>query len=332
MSVKLKRVADQVIVITGGTSGIGLATAYEAAARGARTVLVARNRAALDQVVGVIRARGGRAIGVVADVAERGELEAVARAAVQEFGGFDTWVNNAGVGIFGKLEEVSEADHRRLFDVNYWGLVNGSLIAVQQLRRTGGALINLGSVVSDVSFPMQGIYCASKAAIRGFTDSLRMELQHDDAPVSVTLIKPSAIATPFAEHARNYMDREPKLPPPLYAPEDVAVAILHAAEWGGRDVYVGGGGKLINLVGKNLPGAIDFGGSRLGPALSKKWGRPERAREGNLYKAGRDGDVRGEATSPVLRAGNLPAGRTPLFAGALLALAGTAAALLGGRR
>ena len=158
-----------------------------------------------------------------------------------------------------------------------------------------------------------------------------MELQHDGAPVSVTLIKPSAIATPFPAHARNYLDREPKLPPPLYAPEDVATAILHAAEHGGRDIYVGGAGKLINLVGKALPAAIDLGGSRFGPALSKKWQRPERSRDGNLTQPGRDGDVHGEATSPVLRAGTVSLGRTPLLAGALLALAGGAAALLGRR-
>ena len=332
MRIALKPVADQVIVITGATSGIGLATVYAAAERGARLVIVARNKTALNQVAATIRGRGGRAVSVVADVADRAQLEQAAAAAVREFGGFDTWVNNAGIGIFGRVEEVSEADHRRLFDVNYWGLVHGSLIATAHLREKGGALINLGSILSDVSFPMQGTYCASKAAVRGFTDALRMELQNENAPVSVTLIKPSAIATPFAEHARNYMDHEPKLPPPLYAPEDVAEAILLAAKHGGRDVYVGGGGKLINFVGKNLPGAIDIGASKVGPALSRKWHGPDRAPSGNLYKPMADGQVRGEATSPVLRAGNVPASRAPLLAGALLTVAGTVVAALRRRR
>lgn len=327
----MKPIRDQVMVITGATSGIGLATAYAAAERGARVVLVARNRAALDQVATVIASKGGAALAVVADVADRAAVQAAADAAIDRFGGFDTWVNNAGVGVFGQLDEVPEADQRRLFDVNYWGVVHGSLVAAAQMRRTGGTIVNLGSILSDVSVPLQGPYCASKAAVRAFTDALRMELEHDRAPVTVTLIKPGAVATPFPEHARNYMDHEPKLPPPLYAPEDVATAILYAAEHGGRDHYVGGGGKLISMVGTTLPRVLDFGASRFGPAASKQARPPARPVAGNLFAPGRDGDVRGSTKSPVFRAGAPAPSRTPLLAGMLLVVAGTAAAMLGRR-
>lgn len=138
------------------------------------------------------------------------------RLAVERFGRIDTWVNNAGVGIWGVLEEVSEADMRRLFDTNFWGLVNGSLVAIPHLEAAGGgALINIGSVLSDRAVPLQGIYAASKHAVKGFTDALRMELGHRGSPVVVTLVKPWSAATPLPRHVRNYTGREAKLPPPV---------------------------------------------------------------------------------------------------------------------
>ena len=166
---------------------------------------------------------------MVTDVSRREDVEALAAETVRAYGGFDTWVNNAGLSIFGRLEEVSDADHRRLFDVNFWGIVYGSTVALQHLKKAGGALINLGSVASDLALPIQGMYSASKHAIKGFTDALRMELQEEGAPVSVTLIKPSGIDTPIADHAANHQDGAALLPPPVYDPELVAEAILDAA-------------------------------------------------------------------------------------------------------
>jgi short-subunit dehydrogenase len=244
MGVRLKRVADQVIVITGATSGIGLTTARMAAERGARVVLAARDEDGLGQAVDEIRTDGGEAIAVVADVADFNAVDGLARAAINEFGGFDTWVNNAGLSIYGRLEDVPLEDARRLFDVNYWGVVNGSLAALPYLSGHGGALINIGSVCSDQALPLQGHYSASKHAVKAFTDALRMEVEKVSAPVSVTLIKPGTIDTPFPEHARSYLDAEPKQPPPVYTPDLVADAILFCAENARRDLIVGGGAKV----------------------------------------------------------------------------------------
>jgi NAD(P)-dependent dehydrogenase (short-subunit alcohol dehydrogenase family) len=257
MSVQTKRLSDQVVVITGASSGIGLVTARMAARRGARLVLAARNEDALRQLTAEINSAGGEAIHVVADVGREEDVNKIADAALHHFGGFDTWVNNAGVSIYGKIMEVSDEDHRRLFDTNYWGIVYGSRAAVKLLRHRGGALINLGSVLSDRAIPIQGTYCASKHAVKGFTDALRMELEEEGAPVSVTLIKPSAIDTPYRAHAKNYMEVEPLNPPPVYAPEPVAEAILHAAEHKERDIYIGGGGKALSFMGKTMPRATD---------------------------------------------------------------------------
>jgi short-subunit dehydrogenase len=257
MKVELKPLADQVVVVTGASSGIGLVTARLAAKRGARVVLAARSKPDLKRVVERIEKDGGEAVSVVADVANPHEVEAIAEEAERVFGGFDTWVNNAGVSIYGTLAEVSLADARRLFDTNYWGTVHGSLVAAAYLRERGGAIINVGSIVSDLSVPLQGHYSASKHAVKGFTDTLRMELEKDEAPISVSLVKPAAIATPFARHARNYMETEPNLPPPVYDPRVVAKTILRCAQKPVREITVGGGGRMMTAMGKLAPRLTD---------------------------------------------------------------------------
>ncbi|HEX8415972.1 MAG TPA: SDR family oxidoreductase, partial [Methylobacterium sp.] len=262
------------MVITGASSGIGLATARRAAKQGARVVLAARNGEVLEAIEAEIVQAGGAAIHVVADVGRREDVQRIADTAIGHFGRIDTWVNDAGLSIFGRLEEVSDTDHQKLFQTNFWGVVYGSLAAVPHLKRSGGVLINLGSVATDVAFPLQGMYCASKHAIKGFTDSLRIELEEEGAPVSVTLIKPAAINTPFPQHARNYTDREPKLPPPIYDPREVAVAILHAAEHPQRDIYVGGGGRVMSTVQAMAPRAFD----RIGRLMVGQQVRTERPR------------------------------------------------------
>jgi short-subunit dehydrogenase len=258
MGVSLKKLNEQVMVITGASSGIGLVTARTAARRGARLVVAARSESALQKLVQEIRTAGGEAVYVVADVGKREDVTRIAQKAREEFGGFDTWVNNAGISIYGNITDTSIEDMRRLYDTNFWGVVYGSLAAVGHLRRKGGALINVGSTVSDRAIPWQGVYSSSKHAVKGFTDALRMELEAEGAPVSVTLVKPSAIDTPYVQHAKNLLDREPSLPPPIYAPEVVAETILYCAENPVRDVFAGFGGKAISLSGHYAPRLSDL--------------------------------------------------------------------------
>jgi short-subunit dehydrogenase len=253
MQVKLKPLSEQTIVITGATSGIGLCTARMAANRGANVVAVARNEDALRELVDEIKASGSDAICAIADVADEEALKRAAQIARQEFGSIDTWVNNAGTSIYGRIMDVPTDDLRRLFETNVWGVVYGSRIAVDNLRERGGALINVGSETSDAAVPLQGMYSASKHAVKGFTDALRMEVEADKLPISITLIKPTAIHTPFPENAKNYLEYEPRLPPPLYAPELVAEAILHCAENPTRDFFVGGMAKVHASMALNTP-------------------------------------------------------------------------------
>ncbi len=253
----LKPIEEQVIVITGATSGIGLVTARMAANRGAKLVLAARNQKALDTLEKELRSKSIDVITVTADVALESDVVKIASDALAEFGNFNTWVNNAGVSIYGNLEEVPLEDSKKLFDTNFWGTVNGSLVAARNLKINGGALINVGSVLSDRAIPVQGMYCASKHAVKGFTDALRMELEAEKAPVSVTLVKPSAIDTPYKAHAKSYLKEEPQNPPPVYSPETVAKAILHCAELPVRDVVVGGGGRTLAFLGSLVPRSTD---------------------------------------------------------------------------
>ncbi|SEP68155.1 Short-chain dehydrogenase [Faunimonas pinastri] len=292
---KLKKVADQVIVITGATSGIGLATARTAAEKGAKLVLVARSEETLKEITQEIRAKGGEAIYVVADVGDEGQVKAASTAAIGEFGHYDTWINNAGVSIFGTIEETSTEDLRRLFETNFWGLVYGSRAAVEHFRqRGGGKLINLGSVASDVSIPLQGMYSASKHAVAGFTDALRMEVKHERLPISITLIKPTSIGTPFKDHAKNYMDKEPTLPPVVYDVQIVADTIVYAAEHDVRDMMVGGGGRMMKAMAGLMPKFSDWMGSRTMPSAQKTNKPAPGVQDRSLYKGGADGSERSD--------------------------------------
>ena len=321
MKYKLKKLRDQVIVITGASSGIGLVTARMAAERGARVVLAARSEQALRQVTSELSEQGCEAIYVVADTSKREDHERIADAAVNRFAGFDTWVNNAAVGMYGRLLDIPVEDHRQVFETNYWGMVYGSTLACEHLRRRGGALINVGSTVSDRAIPLQGAYSASKHAVKAFTDALRMELEEQRVPISVTLIKPGSIDT---HHAKNYMGEKATLPPPVYAPETVADAILHCAEHSEREVFVGAGGAMISGMGRFAPRLAD---KYMEKALFKQQRRDEAddTRDG-LYEANEDLRERG-GYEGIVQPVSLytKASLHPVFTGALL-LAGALAA------
>jgi short-subunit dehydrogenase len=231
---------QQIIVITGASSGIGLATAEMAAKKGARVVLSSRNRDALKSCVEKIEAAGGKAIAVVADVSQLEDLQNLKREAIEHYGRIDTWVNNAGTSIYGYLMDSDLEEEKKLFETNFWGIRNGSRVAVEAMK-DGGTLINLGSEVSVAAQPIIGMYSASKHAVKAYTEALRSELRSLDIPVEVCLIRPAAIATPFPDHGANRLRKgEPSIPSPLYHPELVAEAILSCAEAPQRDVYVGG--------------------------------------------------------------------------------------------
>lgn len=292
MAVTLKPLADQVMLITGASSGIGLVTARAAARRGARVMLVARGEAALRAAVSGLQAEGHAAAFAVADVRSSADLRAAAAAAVARFGRIDTWVNCAGVALYAKLVETPEDEHQQLFQTNYFGVVHGSLIALEHLREQGGALITVGSIAGDIPSPIMGAYDASKHAVKGFTESLRIEINADRLPISVTLIKPSGIDTPIVGHAANHVEGEALIPAPVYAPDLVAEAILEAAVKPRLAITVGGIGRLQVLIGTHFPWLLaKFGGAMI-PMLSD----PAEARTpgSNLAQPAPGGDERSD--------------------------------------
>jgi NAD(P)-dependent dehydrogenase (short-subunit alcohol dehydrogenase family) len=287
--VSLKPLAEQVVVITGASSGIGLVTARMAARAGAKVVLAARNVEALKSLEDEINGGRGEAYAVPTNVGDEYDVERLAQAAIQRFGRFDTWVNNAGISIFGRIMDVSTKDMRRMFETNFWGVVYGSRAAAKHFaeRREPGAIINVGSFFGDRATPVQSTYSASKFALHGFTDALRMELEADGMPVSVTLIHPGRIDTPYNEHARSYMKRQPAHHGMIYAPEAVADAILFAASHPKRDMFVGSQAKMAAVIGGIAPRLTDWIMERIMFRNQVSATRPSRGREDNaLYEPG----------------------------------------------
>lgn len=291
MSRSLKPINEQVMVITGASSGIGLATALAAAEHGAKLVLNARSEDTLRAIAQHIRSTGGDAIEVAGDVGKREDMQRLAHAAIERYGRIDTWVNDAGVSIYARITESTDEDNRRLFDTNFWGVVYGTEAALPHLKHSGGALINIGSEVSEAVVPLQGMYSASKHAVKGFTDALRVELLHDDVDVSVSLIQPGATDTPFPQHARNYMDREPALPTPLDDPLDVAQAILDAATSQTRATRVSGMAKLNTTMAKFAPALADRMAAR--QMDRQQYDEPPRDPRGALHQPGHTGELFG---------------------------------------
>lgn len=330
MPVHLKPLNKQVILITGASSGIGLVTARMAAKQGAKVFLTSRNEEDLRKICDDIRAQGGECDYEVADVAQEGSLERVARKCEQRFGGFDTWVNNAGTSIYGRILETQNQDARKLFDTNFWGLVEGCRVAAAGLKqRGGGAIINIGSVLSEFGYPMQGFYAATKHAVKGITDSLRRELQAEKAPISVTLVKPGAIDTPYTLHAKNQMEGEPVHVPPVYAPEVVAKTILECATYSIREIGVGFSSRMFPLFDRLSPRFQDFLMSRF--FMENKQSKNKRAdhnQEVLGHPAPHEGNERGNYEGHVMessfytRAALMGARNRKFLGGALAAMAG----------
>jgi short-subunit dehydrogenase len=289
MRPRLKALRDQVVVITGASSGIGLLTAREAARQGASVFLISRNADALaNQCADIMRTGKARAAFAAADVGDESQVLAATERALEQFGRIDTWINVAGVGIYAPLLATPLDEHKRLFQTNYWGVVNASRAAIRHLR--GGAFITVASVVAEFGTPLLGAYSASKHAIKGYIDSLRIELLSERVPISVTLIKPSGIATPFAEHAATHVPNAAKIPPPAYAPATVTKAILFAAEHPRREITVGGVGAFQIAGARFLPKLADYISAWFKRYLTDHTRRPSRAH--NLFTAGTGGRVR----------------------------------------
>jgi NAD(P)-dependent dehydrogenase (short-subunit alcohol dehydrogenase family) len=290
-----KAIPEQVIVITGASSGIGLATALTAARRGAKVVLAARNARDLEREAERIRRDGGEAVALPTDVSDAQQVERLVRRALEEYGRIDSWIGVAAVSAYATFEEQPLDDFRRILEVNFLGQVYGAKYALPHLEASAGALIILGSTLSDRGVPLQGAYCASKHALKGWLDSLRVELQKKGSRTRVTLIKPSSINTPLFNKAKTQMGVMPQPIPPVYEPELAVDAILRAAEGTWRELFVGGAGKALSLGERISPKLVDLQ-QRLQGFDSQKteWPKSEDAPNNLFAPVEDDGGVRGD--------------------------------------
>jgi NAD(P)-dependent dehydrogenase (short-subunit alcohol dehydrogenase family) len=255
---KLKSIEQQVVAVVGASSGIGRETALRFAERKAKVVVSARSESGLASLVNEISQMGGDAIAVPADVSVFEQVKKVADKTVEHYGHLDTWVHAAATAVIAPFEQVSPEEFKRVVDVNLMGQVYGAMVALPHLRREGrGAMIHISSVEARRALPLQSSYAASKHAIEGFLDSLRVELQHEGVPISVTNVMPSVINTPFYNKARTKLGVKPTGVPPYYQPSLVAEAILHAAEHPTRDMIVGDVGRLLDLAQRISPELVD---------------------------------------------------------------------------
>ncbi len=248
----------QVVVVTGASSGVGRALARELGARRARVALIARNQEALTHAAQEVRAGGGEALILPLDVADARAVDVAADAVVAEWGRIDVWINNAMVSVLAPALEMTAEEFRRVTEVTYLGYVHGTLAAVRRMRSLGGLVLQVGSALTYRSIPLQSAYCAAKAAIRGFTDSLRSELLHDRVPVELCMVQLPAVNTPQFEVVRTRMPKEPMPVPPAYQPELIAREILRAALRPKREVWLGWS-TVKAIMGQFLaPGFADW--------------------------------------------------------------------------
>jgi NAD(P)-dependent dehydrogenase (short-subunit alcohol dehydrogenase family) len=255
---QLKPISQQVVAIVGASSGIGRETALKFAQRGAKVVVSARSEPGLKSLVDEIQSLGGVAKYVIADVSDFQQVKAIADQTVAEYGQLDTWVHAAATGMIAPFEKITPEEFARVVDVTLMGQVYGAMAALPYLKQTGrGALIHISSMEGRRSLPLQSPYSTAKHGLEGFLDALRVELQHEKWPISVTSILPATINTPFYNKVGTKLGVKPTGIPPYYQPDLVADAILYAAEHPTRDFVVGDAGKVLDLLQRISPPLAD---------------------------------------------------------------------------
>jgi NAD(P)-dependent dehydrogenase (short-subunit alcohol dehydrogenase family) len=245
-----KPLSEQVVVIAGGSYGLGRAIATGAAERGAKVVVGARTGEALEA--------SGADVALATDVADRAQIERLVQAAIDRFGRIDTYVANAMVTVYAEAHRLEDDELRRVFDVNFFGAVYGYWAALPHLRRSRGTFVQIASALSYRGIPLQAAYCSTKAALRTFFESARVELEKEDAGVDVCVILPGAINTPQFDRARQKIGLQPQPIPPIYQPEPFAEAVLRCCERPIRELPLGWGAQKLLWGQKVSPRAGDL--------------------------------------------------------------------------
>ena len=275
----------RVVVITGASAGLGRAAARMFARKGWRVGLIARGQERLEAAAAELRDAGAEALVLQADVANADAIDRAAAEVMDRWGRIDVWVNNAMATVFAPIAVLSPEEIRRVTEVTYLGQVHGTLSALRHMRPAGrGTIVMVGSALAYRSIPLQAAYCAAKAAVRGFADSLRTELLHEGSPIRLTMVQLPAMNTPQFDWARNRLDRALQPVGTIYDPEAAAAAIISAAESAPRELWVGASSIKAILGTMVAPGMLDRTMARKAWSgqMTERQADPEDS-EGNLY-------------------------------------------------
>jgi NAD(P)-dependent dehydrogenase (short-subunit alcohol dehydrogenase family) len=273
------------VVITGASAGVGRASAVAFAQRGWNVALIARGKEGLEGARHDVEAAGGHALVLPLDVADADAVFAAADQVVAQWGHIDVWINDAMVTIFAPVKEIKPEEFRRVTEVTYLGQVHGTMAALKHMRlRNQGTIVQVGSALSYRAIPLQSAYCGAKFAVRGFTDSLRSELEHEQSRIRLTMVQLPAVNTPQFDWARSRMPRKLQPVPPIYQPEAIANEIVRAAFEAPRELWIGRsalkaifGGMLLPLLGDRILASEGYSGQ-----MTAELARPER--RDNLFE------------------------------------------------
>jgi short-subunit dehydrogenase len=292
----MKPSSEQILVLTGASSGVGRETARLLGERGATVVLSARNEEALEAAAEEVRRLGGKALVHPADVSSWAEVVGLRDRAVAELGVIDTWVNSAAVAVYGTVDDLTAEEIHRVIEVTQMGQIYGMKAAAEQMRHQGsGVIVNVASALGRRSAPLQAPYCAAKHAVVGFAESLRMELARQAPGVHVTTLLPSSINTPLFVHARSKIGVLPMPIPPIFEPRVVAKVVVEVAESPRRDVVVGGGGKMLTAMQRVSPALVDAFMLGPGKAFAKqKTDEPDNGQDNLFAPMAGSGSVTGQ--------------------------------------
>ena len=246
-----KPLSEQVIVVTGASSGLGRAVARAAGRRGAKVVVTARGAEGLDACVHEIEAAGSQALAVPADCTVQDEVAQVVEQALDRFGRIDTVIASAFVSVFGEFEQLEMDELRRVLDVNFLGRIYLLQAVLPHLQETRGTFIDVNSALAYRGIPLQAPYCATKAALRTFLETVRVEQRKHKTGVDICVVLPGAINTPHFDRVRQKIGYQPQPVPPIYEPEPFAEAVLHCAEEPVRELPIGWGAQKL-LWGQKL--------------------------------------------------------------------------------
>jgi NAD(P)-dependent dehydrogenase (short-subunit alcohol dehydrogenase family) len=255
---KLKPIDQQIVVVVGCTSGIGLETTRRFAREGAKLVLAGRGQSDLDATLEIVKQEGSDGITVEADVSNWEQIKNIAQRAVDTYGRIDTWAHIAGVSFYSKVEDMRPDEFSRVIEVNLNGPTFGIMAALPHLKREGrGAIIIISSVDAYIPQPYQAAYVAAKHGLLGMVDTLRLELKHDRVPISITNIMPATVNTPFFEKAKTRTGFEPNALPPVYDPASVADAVVYAAQHPTRSISIGSASIIYQATRRLSPRLSD---------------------------------------------------------------------------